>query len=272
MPFHKFTLGQLECYALEDNSSIIDVRNEFPQLAESVLLAAMKENGYTDFHVKIGFNNLLIKTADHLVLIDAGTGENNLVDSLAEAGFKPKDIDYLVITHSDFDHIGGMDHFENAKIVFPKSAYDLWTTEISREKMIGTFKEVFSKLFPDDFVTQGVSYRQHFGAEKLPSLLSRIILVREEEAFLPGIKMLATPGHRPDHFAVEITSDEQSLLHIADGWRHKIQMEHPDWYSVYDSYPDQFAESIELALKRAKENKSMLFGAHFTWPGLLSLD
>ncbi|MFK7806694.1 MAG: MBL fold metallo-hydrolase [Saprospiraceae bacterium] len=267
MPTHQITLGQFQCYALEDNSTITDVRNEFTQVPEDELLAAMQANGYKDFHVKIGFNNLLIKTPEHLVLIDCGTGENNLVNSLREAGFSPDDIDYVVITHSDFDHIGGLDFFTNARIVFPKTAYDLWVTEISREKMITSFVEVFSKLFPKNFVEEGVKYRRHYGSQKLPALLSRIILVKEEEQFLPGLRMIATPGHRPDHYAVEISSEEQTILHIADGWRHKIQKEHPEWYSVYDNYPDQFAESIKLALNRARDKKAMIFGSHFTWPG-----
>jgi len=267
MPFHRITLGQFQCYALEDNSRIVDIRNEITQVSAKELLAAMKESGYDDFHVKIGFNNLLVKTPEFLILIDAGTGNDHLVDSLAEAGYAPEDIDYLVITHSDFDHIGGMDHFTKAKIVFPKSAYDLWTTAISRAKMIASFQEVFLKFLAPDFVAKGVEYREHYGAVKLPSLLSRIILVKEEEVFLPGMKMFATPGHRPDHFAVEITSDENTLLHIADGWRHKIQMLRREWYSIYDSYPEQMAESIGLVLKRAEEKEAMLFGAHFEWPG-----
>ncbi|MFT4663868.1 MAG: glyoxylase-like metal-dependent hydrolase (beta-lactamase superfamily II) [Polaribacter sp.] len=272
MPFHKISLGKLECIALEDNSRIIDLRNELPQVPEELLLSAIKENGGTDFHAKVGFNNLLIKTEQYLVLIDSGTGSDKLIESLAEAGFHPKDIDYLVITHSDFDHIGGMDNFAKAKIVFPKTAFDLWTTEISRNKMIESFQEVFLKFLTAEFVAKGVEFRQHYGSEKLPSLLSRMILVKEEEEFLPGFRMVATTGHRPDHFAVEIISEEKTLLHIADGWRHKIQVKHPDWHSIYDSYPDQMAESIGVAIKRAKEKNAILFGAHFEWPGFVFSD
>lgn len=272
MAFHKFTIGSLACFSLEDNSRTVDIREELKQVPEGELLAALKENGNSDFQVKIGFNILLVKTAEHLVLIDCGTGNDKLIESLAEAGFSPDDIDYLVITHSDFDHIGGMDHFTKARIVFPKAAYDLWTTPISREKMIETFQEVFLKFLAADFVAKGVEYRQHYGSEKLPSLLSRMVLVKENEAFLPGFKMIATPGHRPDHFAVEISSNGETLLHIADGWRHKVQVQHPEWYSIYDNYPAQMAESLALAVKKAKENKALVFGSHFTWPGIIHSD
>jgi glyoxylase-like metal-dependent hydrolase (beta-lactamase superfamily II) len=268
MPFHQFTLGQWTCYALQDNTRMIDTRDEFPQLPENVLLEALNKRGFTDFHVHIGFNNLLIQTGEQLVLIDSGTGTDKLNDSLAEAGFSPDDINYLLITHSDFDHIGGMDHYKKARIVFPKTAYDLWTTDVSRVKMIESFQEVFSKFLAPDFVARAVEYRKNYGAVKLPSLLPRLVLVREEEEFLSGFRFLAAPGHRSDHFAVELTSDGNTLLHIADAWRHQIQMDHPDWYSIYDYYPDQFAESVALLLERAREKKVVLFGAHFEWPGL----
>ncbi len=50
-----------------------------------------------------------------------------LIDSLAEVGFKPEDIDVVVLSHLHFDHAGGMLtswHPENKpKLVFPKAQY-----------------------------------------------------------------------------------------------------------------------------------------------------
>ena len=270
--FHKFKLGQFQCIALEDNNNIVDIRKELVQVPVPELFAAMKTCGYMDFSVKIGFNNLLIQTGRANVLIDAGTGTDRLITNLADAGISPDDIDYLIITHGDFDHIGGIVHFTKAKIVFPKMAYDLWTNETSFNMMLENFKEIFSKFLDPDFMVKAVLFRKNYSKFKLPSLKNRIILVKEEEEFLPGFKMIFTPGHRPDHFAVEIQSDGKTLLHIADGFRHEVQTLHPEWYSIYDSYPEQMAESVRLVLKRAKEKEAVLFGAHFVFPGLASFE
>jgi len=272
MPIHHFKLGNLNLTSLQDNAQTIDIRQELGQVPEGELLAAMQSHGYKDFNTQIGFNILFVQTPDHKVLIDCGTGMNDLLDSMSEAKLKADEIDYLIITHSDFDHIGGIDHFPNAKIFFPKPAYDLWTNDMIRKGMIENFKTVFLKFLDADFVARGAAYREDYGANKLPGLNKRIQLIKEEEEFLPGFKMVFTPGHRPDHFAVEIESEGETLVHIADGYRHAIQVDHPDWYSHFDSYPEQMAESLVMINDRIKSKGALVFGSHFTFPGLARFD
>ena len=55
----------------------------------------------------------LIDTGEGLILIDAGYQHtiHMLVQSIWEAGFNPKDIKYLILTHGHFDHFGASDEF-----------------------------------------------------------------------------------------------------------------------------------------------------------------
>ena len=55
----------------------------------------------------------LIDTGDGLILIDAGFQHaiHLLIESIWEAGFNPKDIKYLILTHGHFDHFGASDEF-----------------------------------------------------------------------------------------------------------------------------------------------------------------
>ncbi len=269
--FYKFALGDFDCIALEDNQRDIDVREELVQVDEEKLLAAMKANAYEGFDIRIGFNCLLIDTGSQNILIDAGSGKDKLSDSLMAAGYSNDQIDVIVVTHSDFDHIGGLQGFPNAKIIFPSYAYELWTTEKSRIEMIENFKSVFSKFLPADFVSKGAAYREHYGSTILPSLKDRITLVEADEEFLRGFRLVFAPGHRPDHYAVEITSGDQTLMHIADAFRHAVQIENPNWYSRVDSYPEQMAESLSMLVKKAIEKDALLFGSHFQFPGLAKI-
>lgn len=270
--FYPFSLGSFNCIALEDNQKDIDIRIELGQVNEVELLRSMQENGYENFNVTIGFNCLLVQNGHQNILIDAGKGTDKLVSSLAAAGLTPDDIDVLIVTHSDFDHIGGLRHFQNARLILPKQAYDLWTNSTTRHEMIENFKTVFLKFLPADFVAKGAAYREKYGAEILPSLKDRIQFVEAEEEFINGFKMVFAPGHRPDHYAVEIVSNGATLLHIADGFRHAVQVDHPDWYSRFDSYPEQMAESLKMLVQRAIDKNATLFGSHFQFPGLAVIE
>ncbi|MCX7553022.1 MBL fold metallo-hydrolase [Marinicella sp. S1101] len=70
-----------------------------------------------------------------------GVYENNhvLIDSLAEIGFKPEDIDVVVLSHLHFDHAGGMltawDENKQPELVFKNAEYligsDHWQRAIN---------------------------------------------------------------------------------------------------------------------------------------------
>lgn len=53
-------------------------------------------------------NSTLIKTANHKILVDAGTNVKYLSDKLREKEILLKDIDYILITHTHTDHTSAL--------------------------------------------------------------------------------------------------------------------------------------------------------------------
>ena len=45
---------------------------------------------------------------------------------LAKAGFRPEDVDTLVLTHLHFDHAGNFDAFPNARVLVQRREYERW--------------------------------------------------------------------------------------------------------------------------------------------------
>jgi len=91
------------------------------------------------------FTPTLVNTGKELVLFDSGNGSlsaeyeqlkgrlppGNLVAHLTQAGYKPEDVDVIIITHGHPDHIGGLTKggqpvFPRARYVFGAVDFDFW--------------------------------------------------------------------------------------------------------------------------------------------------
>jgi len=269
MNYHKFTIGKYECVALKDSSKEIPLIKQFPQVVETDLMAALAECGLNEMKPTVGFNCLYINTGFHKIMIDCGYADQQLEQSMQAAGIRYEDINAVLITHGDGDHIGGISKFPNAQFYIPEKAYQLWTTEKGQQQMISEFESVFKHILPPEVLPKKLAGRLKYGTELLPSIKDRLHLIDTRRPIFSGIKMIDAFGHRSDHYAVEIESNEQTLLHVVDAFRHPIQVLHPEWYSFVDSYPEQTIKTIEALLKRANEKKAIIFGAHFEFPGVL---
>ncbi len=144
----------------------------------------------SDPPVAASFGSYLIQMSDgRNVLIDTGfpqewdpserfptlTFEHNIVSALAKLGLQPGDIDILVTTHFDPDHVGMNDAFASAEIVAQRAAYDA----------------------ARDGEERAAQTREHWDAPDL-----RYRLVDGDTEILPGLTVISTPGHTPGHQSV----------------------------------------------------------------------
>ncbi|MEM8861590.1 MAG: MBL fold metallo-hydrolase, partial [Chloroflexota bacterium] len=215
-------------------------------------------------------NVLLINTGEQNILIDAGlpTGPGSLVANLAQAGVAADQIDIVIVTHGDGDHIGGLANYPNAKIVTPSHAYTLWTEDT--DGMVEDFLKLFRDVQTAEELAATAAGRAKY-ANVLRNLGDRLVMVEPGEEIAAGITMISAPGHRRDHMAVEVRSGDDVLLHVADAWRHPVQLARPDFYGLFDSFPDILADTMLSLLERAAETDALVFGAHFSFPALIKI-
>jgi glyoxylase-like metal-dependent hydrolase (beta-lactamase superfamily II) len=206
---------------------------------------------------------LVIKTGEHLVLMDTGAGglaptTGKLLQNLKAEGIVPEDIDTVILSHGHPDHIGGNTDaqgkpaFPNARYVMWKGEWDFWTSEQAEQRLDEHVGEILLK----------------FARENLPPIQGQVDLFDRETEIVPGIRAVAAPGHTPGHMALEISSKDEKLLCIADGVLHPIHLEHPEWHAAVDFDPKRVVATRRRLLDSVAARKALVFAFHFPFPGL----
>lgn len=264
MQTFSFKLADLSCASLPDNKGESDLKSIFPAATEAELGTALTEK------LEVGFNCLYIRQGKTNILVDTGTGEGQLLAALAQLGLEAKDIDFVILTHGDRDHIGGVLEFPRARLIMSEKMLESWTDAEKQEQMVDEFIKLFQNKIAQKALASREQARRHFAQALLPQINSRIQTVAFENEFLPGFKLIDASGHRTDHTALEISSEDQTLIHVVDSIRHPVQITY-HWASFIDSYPDMVVETNKRLVERILAKDALIFGAHLPFPGLARL-
>ena len=211
--------------------------------------------------IRLRANSLLVRAHGKTIVIETGNGTkwdakqraiyavqdgDPLLDSLAQSGVQPRDVDLVIDTHLHFDHAGGNTRIENGRAVptFPRARYVVQRGEL--EHAAAPTERDRASYFPDNF--QPISEAGLWD------------LTDGDQPILPGISVARIPGHNAGIQAVVLTGGGKTLAFVADllPTRHHIPL---PWIMAYDLYPLQTLETKRKWLPRmAKENWIVVFG------------
>lgn len=270
--FKKIKLGELDVFVLTDGFIHEKNLESFaPRGNVSELKAILKDNFRPEDYVDMAMNILLVKTKDRLILLDAGMGifadaiTGFLLKSLQKAGFSPKDITDVFLSHAHPDHIGGVVDkqnklvFSNANIFISRVEHDFW--------MQATIK---------DFSNSALKTQPEFLNQVIPSIQNVLKIIQPKLKFYDlkatlydHFKLQLAPGHTPGLTVMTISSGKEKLLYIADLIHSDVILfPHPDWGYFGDTDLDIATESRKKLLQQLAETKTRAFAYHLPWPGL----
>lgn len=205
--------------------------------------------------IRLGMNCLLVEGPEGRTVIETGSGgkddakfqdiyglERNggLPARLADAGAPVETIDRVVLTHLHFDHAGGAtvwaDDGETAVPTFPNATYYANRAE---------FEEALS---PNE--RNAASYL----ARNVAPWEKRAEWVEDGDEVAPGITILATPGHTPNHVSVAVDDGTgRKVVFLGDLVPTAHHLSYP-WIMAYDLYPVTTLETKQRLLPRIHEN------------------
>jgi glyoxylase-like metal-dependent hydrolase (beta-lactamase superfamily II) len=274
---YPFEIGNFKAISIADQRKKRSMEFLFQGHPVEEVQNFLKENNLPD-EVQSDGNVLYINTGEHHVLVDSGIGFGDLIAGLNSKGISPDKIDYVIITHGDGDHILGLidkdgkSTFPNARIVMWEKAWELWTTEDGLVQMVEDFEIVMRNWNSSEAEIDEMKIdRRKFGTEMLVKLQSQLTLVNIDEEFIPGFRLIDARGHRRDMVGVEISSDDNTLIHVSDSLRNEIQAKFPHYTCYIDTYPEMM-HSINLNFfNLSVEKNAMLFCTHLGFPALAKI-
>ncbi|MEO0034274.1 MAG: hypothetical protein RLZZ501_297 [Pseudomonadota bacterium] len=260
--FYRMMLGDDEITVLSDGTAprhVDQIMSKPEQVRQSLALA------HEPLPIELSINAFLINTGSKLILVDTGAGElfgahsgGRLLANLRAAGYRPEQVDAILLTHIHGDHSGGLSLggkpvFPNATVHVDQRDAAFWLGDGAADAhpaLKRTVEQSHATL--DPYVALG-KLQTFDGASEL----------------FPGIRSIPAHGHTPGHTAYRIESRGQSLLlwgdtiHLAE-----VQFADPTVTIDYDVDRDGAIAARQNLLTAAAADGTLIGAAHLSFPGL----
>lgn len=285
-----FRVGKLTCHALEGGCQWLDGGAMFGVVPKPLWERRIVPDRRN--RIPLALRCLLVEHDDGPVLIDTGlgnkesdkfrdiygvqnagrTGATQLEDALAEAGFRPEDVRWVINTHLHFDHAGGNTYVAGDQgrpeaitgdrrsappiardrprsppvaLAFPNATYVVQQREL--EFATHTNERTAASYLEHNFAPVGAAGRWR--------------LANGETEVLPGIRLVPTPGHVPYHQSVVIAHGGERACFLGDLVPTTAHVPLP-WIMGYDLEPLVTLETKRALLSRAEADGWILVFQH----------
>ena len=244
----KFSIGEFKIHWLNGGNFRLDGGTMFGAVPKVLWERKCK----ADTANTLPFTNdiLLVQTQNHNIIIDTGLGNKltekqlsifqvtapwSVIDDLTELELSPQDIDFVLLTHCDFDHAGGIvmhDSSGKEQLTFPGAVHYIQKTEW--EDVENPCRRAQSTYWPENF--------------SLLKQEGKLKIIEGDLEIIPGITMRHTGGHTRGHQLIEISSQGETAVHLGDLFPTHVH-NNPLWIMAYDNFPLEVIDRKEEYFK-----------------------
>jgi glyoxylase-like metal-dependent hydrolase (beta-lactamase superfamily II) len=212
--------------------------------------------------VAMDMNCLLIRDADHVVLVETGAGPKltprqqeifgiedppRLLDELKGMGVRPEQVTLVVNTHLHFDHAGGNTYRDGERIVatFPRASYVVQRFEW--HDALNANERTRGSYLPDDFAPL--------------EAVGKLELIDESVEIIPGVRLDRVQGHTRGTQTVRVSDKGQTLFFSSDFMPDRHHLPLP-WIPAFDLFPLDTLALKKTILPRAIDERWIVAFTH----------
>ncbi|RWL43225.1 MAG: MBL fold metallo-hydrolase [Mesorhizobium sp.] len=263
--FYKYKVGSLEVTAIYDG---IWRKPHDPAFIKDVSVddtkAALAKAGLTTDFMPIPLTVVVLKMNGRTIMMDAGSGvgqwqanATHLPANMKAAGIDYKAIDTILISHFHPDHVWGLMEkgtndpvFPNAELIVNATEYNWWTDPSRLAKL------------PEGRKPAGKRIAENFPKWK------NWKLVDDGAEVVPGIRLMAAPGHTPGHSVYHVDAGAEQFLVSADTmYVPALLAPHPEWQGAYDQDGPMAIATRHKIIDQVIADNVRICGSHFPFPG-----
>ena len=256
----RMALGNLELVSVHDGLFGLDGGAMFGVVPRPLWEAQAPPD--TRNRILLGMRPLVVEADWGRMIIDCGAGDKmdakhrdiyaldrarHLDHALADAGLGADAIDLALATHLHFDHFGGATARIDGGLVprFPRARYFIRAAEW--EEATHPHERSRASYLPDDFV---------------PLKDAGVVdLYHEDRAIRPGVRVVRTGGHCPQHQIVFIESAGKTAVFTADLIPTTAHIRDA-WIMGYDLFPLDTLAFKKRFIREAIDREHLIFFEH----------
>ncbi|MET0723585.1 MAG: MBL fold metallo-hydrolase [Tardiphaga sp.] len=267
--FYRYKVGDVQVNAISDGANSFPLTEAYiTNVKKDAVNAALEKAFLPKDQITTFYAPLVLNSGGKLILIDTGNGQGAFASSkgrfgqlqanMTAAGFDPKAIDMVVISHFHGDHVNGLLNgdgalaFPNAEVLVPAVEWKFWMDdgEMSRasgERMTGLFK----------------NNRRIFEA----GLKKKVTPYEWGKDVAPGLLAVESIGHTPGHTSYVLSSGSEKLFIQSDVTNlPALFATNPGWHVQYDQDPAQAETTRRKVYDMLVAERMRVQGFHYPFP------
>lgn len=260
--FYRYKIGDMIVTGINDGFGKRPVDGFIKNAELNDVKKALESQFLSPDTLNISYTTLVFQTSEGVVLLDTGNGDSGPPTSgtwmanFKAAGFDPKDVKKIILSHFHGDHINGMRLkdgtlvFPNAEVSVPAAEWAFWMSDENMNKVPEASRGGFMNV-----------------RRVLAPLAKDIKQYNPGAEVAKGVMAVAAYGHTPGHNVFAIQSGNAKLIAMSDTTNHPaLFVTKPDWSAIFDMDADVARATRRKLLDMAASERAQLAFYHAPFP------